>query len=119
MIVTPFNNLSLPASGVEISQPIGMGDFNAVQMSAVIHYIGGSVAPTVVIQVSNDMENWLDKATPSWVNSSGATTFNDEGAWFQSGTPTSIGFAYIRIKVTAGGSSSAIIISINANLSRQ
>jgi hypothetical protein len=111
MLVTPFSNLALAGSVIERSQPIGMGDFNASQLSLTVNAIASASAPTIKIQISNDMENWFNKAT---------ITFNDTvdeiGAFFQSTPTTDLGMAYIRIEVTAGA---AINLTIHVNLSKQ
>jgi len=77
----------------------------------VISYIASSSAPTVVVQISNDGENWYDKATVTW-----PATANAVGSYVQASPTTGLGAAFMRVKVTAGA---AIILAIVANISQQ
>lgn len=106
-----FGQLSLAGSASETSQAMSLDGGNACQLSMVISYIASSSAPTVVVQISNDGENWYDKATVTW-----PSTANAVGSYVQASPTTGLGAAFMRVKVTAGA---AIILAIVANISQQ
>jgi len=113
MLYNPFTQLSLAALTTEYSQALGMGDFNASELNMVITYIQTAAAPTIVVQISNDMENWVDKATVTW-----NTTASAVGSYVQTSATTGIGTAFMRVKVSTAASGAAIM-AIGANLSKQ
>jgi hypothetical protein len=116
-----FSKLSLAASASEVSQPISMEGSNSAQVDAVVFVWGGGTPPTnfVVIQASNDLENWTTQAAITSWNPGAVAAPTGVGAWWQVGpTPSaSIAAAYIRLKVF-NGTGGTSVVSVGVNVSK-
>jgi hypothetical protein len=99
-----WTRLGLAASAVEFSQPVAMGGDNALSLTITV-FSGALAAGGVEVFESNDLENWKSKAS----------TFGSQGVGSNM-TVTgfgSIASAYVRFKVTAGGSATVLALGVN------
>lgn len=97
--------LGLAAGAVEFSQPVSMAGANALSLTITV-FSGALAAAGVEIFESNDLENWKTKGS----------TFASQGVGSNMAITGfgSIASAYVRFKVTAGGSATVLAMSINA-----
>lgn len=97
--------LGLAASAVEFSQPVSMAGANALSLTITV-FSGALAGAGVEVFESNDLENWKSKGSTFGSQVVGSNmTITGFG---------SIASAYVRFKVTAGGSATVLAMSINA-----
>ncbi len=92
--------LVLPnVANYDYSQSVRMGKDNTVKMTALIYsLVGGASSVSVVLQGSNDRQNWTT-----------IDTYSGLGVGFnQPGSTTGIPFAYVRARYTVVGGGKAV-----------
>lgn len=96
--------LGLAASAVEFSQPVSMAGANALSLTITV-FSGSLAAAGVEVFESNDLENWKSRGS----------TFASQavGSNMTTAGYGNIASAYVRFKVTAGGSATVLAMSIN------
>lgn len=114
MTIPVFARLALsnPTTGIffEVSSGIAMGNANAAQLWIVAEaFVNSGLDPfmNVLIQKSNDLENWT--------NATGLTIITAPGS-YRATAVTGIATAFIRVKVLA--SEANFVVAVNATLTR-
>lgn len=90
------------------SPAVSMDGNNAVQLEATIFALGGATSLTIVIEGSNDLQNWQ-------------TLTSNAGLVYGYSAPsktTGVGFSYARLKYSTVGAGT-IIVAAGVNLSFQ
>ena len=101
-----FDNLYL-ASGtgnINTSQPIQMGENNAVTVASTM--IVGSAGPALTVEGSNDLSNWSATGITGSLAPAAAPSF-------LSANFTTIAYAYVRVRLAGGAAS--VIINVDAH----
>lgn len=107
-----FERLALASSTLsEVSQAVTMDGANAAQVDVVVFSLSGT-SPQVSIQLqeSNDLENWRDRGSATTISAVGYTL---------TAAVTAIATAYVRVKVTASGTSPVTVVSAGLSTSLQ
>jgi hypothetical protein len=85
----------------EVSQPIAMEGYNAVQWEATLYSLTATNV-SFQLQVSNDLVNWANKGTAQTATAIGYKLFTAE---------STITAAYVRLKYTITGAGKAMVAS--------
>lgn len=110
MITQLFTRLYLSNSSPtsEVSQPVSMGDANAVQVDSVV-FAQTATNVSYQLQSSNDLENWANQGSAETHAGVGFKLLASIG---------DVAAAYVRLKVSLTGTGLAIV-SANLNTSHQ
>lgn len=101
-------NLYLASSAIDVSQPVALGTYNAVNIQATVDAASaGLTSPiTVTLQGSNDAENWADISGYSLDQVALSTQFPVYA-------PYTLPCAFVRLKYVGGGSNALLSASLN------
>jgi len=110
-----FTQLALAASGSEVSQAVSMGGANAATVNI---NLAASIATngtvTILLQASNDLENWSTAATLSPSATYG--TINPASALARLlGGVTGLASQYVRLFVQANANTGAVMMAAGIN----
>lgn len=110
MITALFTRLCLNSASTasEVSQPVGMGGANSVQVDSVV-FAQTATNVSFQLQSSNDLENWANQGSAETHSGVGYKLLASIGG---------VAAAYVRLKVTLTGAGLAIVTA-NINTSHQ